>query len=230
MRHGGRGYVVYGALPAVSLFTLDVFGVETVSSMGSIPALIYADKEPWVPDESNRERFQFMERGYIHVYTGNGKGKTTAALGMSLRCICAGKRVFFGQFIKDWDYSELKAGKFLPDFEIIQFGCGCFIDRDPDEKDRMAAREGLARCDGVLRSGEYDLVVLDEVNVALFYGLFGVADVIEVLERRDPRVEVVLTGRYAPQEIIDAANLVTEMREVKHYYREGVEARAGIER
>ncbi|NLA99704.1 MAG: cob(I)yrinic acid a,c-diamide adenosyltransferase [Methanomicrobiales archaeon] len=172
----------------------------------------------------------FMERGYIHVYTGNGKGKTTAALGLSLRCVCAGKEVFFGQFIKDGDCSELSAGKLLPDFEIVQFGRGCFIDRNPDEKDRTTAREGLARCDRVLQSGEYDLVVLDEVNVALFYGLFGVVDVVEALERRDPRVEVVLTGRYAPQEIIDAADLVTEMREVKHYYHEGVEARAGIER
>jgi cob(I)alamin adenosyltransferase len=171
-----------------------------------------------------------MERGYVHVYTGNGKGKTTAALGISLRCVCAGKRVFFGQFIKDWEYSELKAEKLLPNFEIVQFGCGCFIDCDPGEKDLRAAREGLARCGRALQSGEYDLVVLDEVNVALFYGLFEVADVIEVLERREPGVEVVPTGRYAPQEIIDAADLVTEMREVKHYYREGVEARAGIER
>lgn len=170
-----------------------------------------------------------MERGYIHVYTGNGKGKTTAALGMSLRCICAGKRVFFGQFIKDWSYSELKAGEFLPDFEIVQFGRGCFISRDPTEEDRRAACEGLIRCSQALQSGEYDLVVLDEVNVALYYDLFGVADVIDILERRDPRTEVVLTGRYAPQEIIDVADLVTEMREIKHYFNEGVEARAGIE-
>lgn len=172
----------------------------------------------------------FMERGYIQVYTGNGKGKTTAALGMSLRCVCAGKKVFFGEFIKDRESSELKAGAFLPNFEIVQFGCGCFIDRDPEEEDFRAAREGLARCDRVLRSGEYGLVVLDEINVALFYGLLEAGDVIEVLGRRDCRVEVVLTGRYASQEVIDAADLVTEMREVKHYYHEGVEARPGIER
>jgi len=171
-----------------------------------------------------------VERGYIHVYTGNGKGKTTAALGISLRCVCAGKRVFFGQFIKDWEYSELRAEEILPNFEIVQFGCGCFIDRDPEEEDRRAAREGLARCDQALQSGEYDLVVLDEVNVALFYDLFEATDVIEVLKRRNPRVEVVLTGRYAPQEIIDAADLVTEMKEVKHYFNEGVGARMGIER
>jgi cob(I)alamin adenosyltransferase len=171
-----------------------------------------------------------MERGYIHIYTGNGKGKTTAALGLSLRCVCAGKRVFFGQFLKDWAYSELKAGALLPHFEIVQFGRGCFIDRDPDEEDVRAAREGLARFDEILQSGDYDLVVLDEVNVALSYGLFGVEDVIAVLERRDPRVEVVLTGRYAPQELIDCADLVTEMMEIKHYYHEGVGARTGIER
>jgi cob(I)alamin adenosyltransferase len=171
-----------------------------------------------------------MEQGYIHVYTGNGKGKTTAALGMSLRCVCAGKRVFFGQFLKDWQYSELKAGDLLPRFEIVQFGRGCFIDRDPVEEDYVAAREGLARFDEILQSGDYDLVVLDEVNVALSYGLFGVDEVIAVLERRDPGVEVVLTGRYAPQALIDCADLVTEMREIKHYYHEGVGARTGIER
>ncbi|HDR73889.1 MAG TPA: cob(I)yrinic acid a,c-diamide adenosyltransferase [Methanoculleus sp.] len=171
-----------------------------------------------------------MEQGYIQMYTGNGKGKTTAALGISLRCVCAGKRVFFGQFIKDWAYSELKAGELLPRFEIVQFGRGCFLDRDPDEEDVIAAREGFARCDAILQSGDYDLVVLDEVNVALHYGLFGVDEVIAVLERKNPRVEVVLTGRYAPQELIDCADLVTEMREVKHYYHEGVGAREGIER
>ncbi len=170
------------------------------------------------------------DRGYIHVYTGDGKGKTTAALGLSLRCVCAGKRVFFGQFIKDWEYSELRAGEFLPNFEIVQFGRGCFISRDSGEEDRRAALDGLSECDRALQSGEYDLVVLDEINVALFYGLLNAADVIEVLERRNPRVEVVLTGRYAPREIIYAADLVTEMKEVKHYFKEGVEARTGIER
>jgi cob(I)alamin adenosyltransferase len=170
-----------------------------------------------------------MDRGYVHIYTGNGKGKTTAALGMSLRCVCAGKRVFFGQFIKAWEYSELKAGDFLPNFEIVQFGNGCFIGREPEEEDYTAARKGLARCDEILQSGDHDLVVLDEVNVALSYGLFEVEEVIGVLERRDPGVEVVLTGRYAPQELIDIADLVTEMREIKHYYHEGIGARKGIE-
>jgi cob(I)alamin adenosyltransferase len=171
-----------------------------------------------------------MEQGYIQMYTGNGKGKTTAALGISLRCVCAGKRVFFGQFLKDWHYSELKAGELLPRFEIVQFGCGCFIDREPEEEDYRAARKGLARIDVILQSGDYDLVVLDEINVALHYGLLDAEEVIAVLKRRDPRVEVVLTGRYAPQELIDFADLVTEMREVKHYYHVGVEAREGIER
>ncbi len=170
-----------------------------------------------------------MERGYIHIYTGNGKGKTTAALGLSLRSVCAGRRVFFGQFIKDRECSELKAGTLLPNFEIVQFGHGYFIDREPEGEDYRAAREGLARCGRVLQSGEYDLVVLDEVNVALSYGLFGADDVIGVLEKRDRRVEAVLTGRHAPQELIDIADLVTEMREVKHYFREGIGPRKGIE-
>lgn len=168
--------------------------------------------------------------GFIQIYTGDGKGKTTAALGLSLRAICAGKRVFFGQFIKGMAYSELKAPGFLPNFEIVQFGRGCFIGNEPEEEDVRLAKVGLARCDAILRSGEYDVVVLDEVNVAIWYSLLSVDEVIEVVRRRAPHVEVVLTGRRAPAELIELADLVTEMREVKHYYHAGINAREGIER
>jgi cob(I)alamin adenosyltransferase len=168
--------------------------------------------------------------GFIQIYTGDGKGKTTAALGLSLRAICAGKRVFFGQFIKGMAYSELKASEFLPNFEIVQFGRGCFIWNEPDDDDVRLAKAGLLRCDEVLRSGEYDVVVLDEVNVAIWYSLLSVDEVIEVLRRRAPHVEVVLTGRRAPAELVELADLVTEMREIKHYYHAGIDAREGIER
>ncbi|WP_026894507.1 cob(I)yrinic acid a,c-diamide adenosyltransferase [Clostridiisalibacter paucivorans] len=170
-----------------------------------------------------------MDKGYIQIYTGNGKGKTTAALGLSLRAVCAGKKVFFGQFVKGMKYSEVKAEKILSGFEIRQFGRECFIYRDPEEEDKKIAKEGLAICKEILKKGEYDVVVLDEINIALYFKLFEVSDVIEALENRKPNVEVILTGRYAPKELIDMADLVTEMKEVKHYYNKGVKARKGIE-
>ncbi|WP_427338469.1 cob(I)yrinic acid a,c-diamide adenosyltransferase [Caloranaerobacter sp. DY30410] len=170
-----------------------------------------------------------MEKGYIHIYTGNGKGKTTAALGLALRAICAGKKVFFGQFVKGMKYSEVKAEEYLPNFEIHQFGENCFIYNDPTEEDIELAKKGLEICERVLNSGEYDVVVLDELNIALYYNLLSIERVLEILENRAEHVEVIITGRYAPKELIDIADLVTEMNEIKHYYTKGVMAREGIE-
>ena len=171
-----------------------------------------------------------MEKGYVHVYTGNGKGKTTAALGLSLRAVCAGKKVYFGQFIKGMKYSELESQKFLPNFEIHQFGRNCFIFNKPTEEDIRLAKEGLETCRKILSGGLYDIVVLDELNIATLYGLFTVEEVIEMLKNRAAHVEVVITGRYAESKLIEFADLVTEMKEVKHYYQEGVQARTGIEK
>ncbi len=170
-----------------------------------------------------------MEKGFIHVYTGNGKGKTTAAFGLALRAACAGKKVFIGQFVKGMKYSEVDAEKYLPNIEIHQLGRSCFIDRAPTDEDIRFAKEGLKQCTEALSSGENDLVILDELNIALFFKLFRLSDVLEMLSKRKPHVEVVITGRYAPQEIIDLADLVTEMREIKHYYQKGIMARKGIE-
>lgn len=170
-----------------------------------------------------------MEQGYIQVYTGNGKGKTTAALGLSLRAVCSGKKVYFGQFVKGMDYSELKAVQYLPNFEIHQFGRNCFIYDKPSKEDIRCAKEGLEECKNILKSGEYDLVVLDEINIAVFFELFSAEEVVNILKERSPKTEVVLTGRYAHPMIIEMADLVTEMKEVKHYYTEGVQARQGIE-
>ena len=170
-----------------------------------------------------------MDKGQIHIYTGNGKGKTTAALGLSLRAVCAGKKVFFGQFIKGMDYSELKAAEYLPRFEIRQFGRDCFIYNEHKEEDILAAREGLNICKEIIKNKDYDLVILDELNIALYYKLFPVEEVIEMLENRADKMEIVITGRYAPQKLIDLAHLVTEMKEIKHYYKNGLEARLGIE-
>lgn len=170
-----------------------------------------------------------MAKGYVHVYTGNGKGKTTAALGLAVRAVCAGKRVFFGQFVKGMEYSELKAVDFLPNFVIEQFGRGCFIHGEPGDEDIKAARSGLRKLKKVLEDGSYDLVVMDEINIALYFKLITPSEVIEAVNSRAEHVEVVLTGRYAPKEIIEIADLVTEMKEIKHYYQKGIIARKGIE-
>ncbi|MBU5254686.1 cob(I)yrinic acid a,c-diamide adenosyltransferase [Tissierella praeacuta] len=171
-----------------------------------------------------------MGKGYIHVYTGNGKGKTTAALGLSLRAIFAGKKVFFGQFIKGMDYSELESQRYLPNFKIQQFGRDCFIYNNPTDEDIRMAKEGLEICKRILNSHEYDIVVLDEINIATYYRLLDPDDIIDILKNRKPKIEVILTGRYADEKIIEFADLVTEMKEIKHYYYKGVEARKGIEK
>ncbi len=169
-------------------------------------------------------------KGYIHVYTGNGKGKTTAALGLALRAIGAGKKVFIGQFIKGKHYSEINTIKNnLKNIHIEQYGLDCFIVNDPVEKDFIAAQNGLKEMKEIILSGRYDLVVMDELNIALFYKLFGLDEVLEILKSKADHVELVITGRYAPKEIIEIADLVTEMTEVKHYFTKGIEARLGIE-
>ena len=160
-------------------------------------------------------------KGYIHVYTGNGKGKTTAAFGLAVRALCAGKSVYIGQFVKSMRYNETKIGQLFDQVKIEQLGRGCFIGKDPEAIDIRMARDGLTRCATLLESGEYDVVILDELTIDA---------VLNALNRRHPAVEVVVTGRYAPQELIDAADLVTEMREIKHYYTQGVLSRDGIDR
>lgn len=170
-----------------------------------------------------------MDKGYVHVYTGNGKGKTTAALGLSMRAACAGKKVFFGQFIKGMRYSELDCVNFVPGFEMEQLGRDCFIYNDPTEEDVKIACDGLERFRSILAEGKHDVVVMDELNIALYYKLFSVEEAIEVIKSRAEHVEVIITGRYAQEEIIELADLVTEMKEIKHYYTAGVEAREGIE-
>ncbi len=169
-------------------------------------------------------------KGYIQVYTGNGKGKTTAALGLALRAAAAGKKVFIGQFVKGMHYSELDLIPQLPGITLKQYGRGCFITREPTQADYDAAAKGFAEIRAILASGEYDVVILDEANIALYYGLIAFDALKEALLQRPDHVEVVITGRYAPQELIDLADLVTEMTEIKHYYQKGVEARTGIEK
>ncbi len=170
-----------------------------------------------------------MSKGFVHIYTGNGKGKTTAAFGLAVRAACSGKRVFIGQFVKDMKYNETKIENYLPLITVEQLGKGCFIDRLPTQEDKDAAGLALEKCSEILKEGKYELVILDEINIAIYYELFHVEAVIDALKNRDKRVEVVLTGRYAPDSLIAMADLVTEMKEVKHYYSQGVLSRDGID-
>ena len=171
------------------------------------------------------------QTGCVHVYTGDGKGKTTAALGLALRAAGAGLRVFIGQFIKGLAYSELKTLERHRDrITLRQFGRGCFIGRQPAGEDVEAAWRGLEVIERILQDGDYRVVILDEANVAVQCGLFAVQDLLRLIESKPAAVELVFTGRGAPPELIERADLVTEMREVKHYYRNGIMARLGIEK
>ena len=169
-------------------------------------------------------------KGYIHVYTGDGKGKTTAAFGLAVRALCAGKSVYVGQFVKSMAYHETKIAEMFDKLRIEQLGRGCFIREEPEQTDIRMAREGLDKCAALMAGGDYDVVILDELTIALHYGLLTVREVLEALDRRHPSAEIVITGRYAPQELIDRADLVTEMREIKHYYRQGVRSRDWIDK
>lgn len=170
-------------------------------------------------------------KGYVQVYTGEGKGKTTAAFGLALRAAGAGLRVFIAQFVKGLEYSELNALKRFDDLiELKQYGRGCFIFEKPEKDDITAAQKGLEELKHVISSGEYHVVILDEVNIATHYNLLSVEDLLELIRIKPEHVEIVITGRYADEKIIDRADLVTEMKEIKHYYSKGVEARKGIEK
>ncbi|MDC7224651.1 MAG: cob(I)yrinic acid a,c-diamide adenosyltransferase [Spirochaetales bacterium] len=171
------------------------------------------------------------EKGYIQVYTGNGKGKTTASLGLALRSAGAGYKVFIGQFLKTGDYSEIKALKRFDDLILIkQFGAPRFIKQKINEEDRLLAEKGIAELSTALESGEWDMVIAEELNVAVHLGVITLEDALYLISRKPENTELVITGRYAPQEILDRADLVTEMTEIKHYYKEGVAARTGIEK
>lgn len=172
-----------------------------------------------------------MRVGYVQIYTGDGKGKTTAALGLALRASGHGLRTYMGQFMKGHQYGELAALRDDPNITIEQSGDQHCIRREEVTAEHIAqASRGLERAREAMRSGDYQIIVLDEINVALWFGLLTVDEVLAFLAERPQNVEVVLTGRRAPAELIEVADLVTEMKEVKHYYQQGVAARDGIER
>jgi cob(I)alamin adenosyltransferase len=170
-------------------------------------------------------------KGYVQVYTGDGKGKTTAALGLSLRAAGAGLKVYIAQFLKKGDYSEIKALERLSDaITIEQFGLGRFIRNRPTEKEIHAAQQGLEKIKKMMASGTYDIIIVEEGNVAVSCGLFSIQDLIDLIDAKPATVELVITGRNAAPEIIRKADLVTEMKSIRHYFDKGVAARAGIEK
>lgn len=169
--------------------------------------------------------------GLVQVYTGNGKGKTTAALGLALRATGNGMRVYVGQFLKDFPYGELDAVRRLsPHVTLEQYGSDGWVHVDGvTSEQRAAALEGLARISEAMLCGEYDIVVADEINVALAFGVLTEEEVLELVDGRPPKVELVLTGRQASPVILERADLVTEMQAVRHPYQQGIAARRGIE-
>lgn len=172
-------------------------------------------------------------KGYIQVYTGNGKGKTTAAIGLAVRAAGHKEKTFIGQFLKGQDYGELHAVKNLsPLITIEQFGRKGFyhVTKDPDEEDIQSAKNGLDKCEKAMLSGKYRIIILDEINVTIYFNLLSEKDIHSFLDKKPKDVELVLTGRYAPDSFIKRADLVTEMKEVKHYYEKGIQARKGIEK
>ena len=169
-------------------------------------------------------------KGYVHVYTGNGKGKTTAAIGLAIRAAGAGMRVYIAQFVKGMHYSELGAlDRYADRITLKQYGRDCFIEKEPDQEDIQAARQGLEEVKGILASRDYQMVILDEANIATRYNLFSPDELIEVIRSKPESVELVITGRNADPKVVALADLVTEMKEIKHYYNRGVQARPGIE-
>jgi len=171
-----------------------------------------------------------MNEGRVQVYTGDGKGKTTAALGLVVRAAGHGMKSYVGQFMKGQAYGELAALANHPLITIEQYGSEGCIRRDQVKAEhRVQARRGLEAATAAMLSGRYDIVVLDEINVALWFELLSLAEVTDLVDRRPADAELILTGRRAPDEIIERADLVTEMREVKHYFERGISARAGIE-
>jgi cob(I)alamin adenosyltransferase len=172
-----------------------------------------------------------LDRGCVQVYTGNGKGKTTAALGLAFRAVGRGLRVCFFQFIKGGgQYGEhLLAKQLAPLLTIIQRGRPGWVNTKDITEDRKVAQDAFLEAKQLLVSGDYDLVVLDEINGSVGFGLIDVEQVLELISLKPAKVELVLTGRNAAEQVIEAADLVTEMREIKHYYAAGVPARTGIE-
>lgn len=173
---------------------------------------------------------QRERQGLLMVYTGDGKGKTTAAVGQAVRALGHGYRVFMLHFMKGRDYGEFLAARNIPGLTIVKAGRDEFVKRgDPEPLDVEMARKALKMAREAIQNGDYDLVVLDELNVAVNYGLLPLEEVLDILRNRPAGVDIILTGREAAPEIMALADLVSEVKEIKHHYASGVQSRKGIE-
>jgi len=170
-----------------------------------------------------------QRKGYVEIYTGKGKGKTTAALGVALRTLLAGGTVYFAEFIKGRKTAELALCDVFPAMTMVQFGDGEFLGPIISDEERKNAQEGLKKSLSAATSGNYDLVVLDEIFVAITYHLLTTEDVLDLIRKKNEYTEIILTGRNASEDLIQEADLVTNMQNIKHYFSKGVRAREGIE-
>ena len=173
-----------------------------------------------------------LSKGYVQIYTGDGKGKTTAALGQALRAAGSGLQSFIVQFMKNCPYGEIHSLSFLSDWITIeQYGNDRFVleRKLPADNDIMAAQKALLQARKAMVSEKYDIIILDEICVALHYNLVKLEEVFKLLSDKPKHVEIIMKGRYCPKELLEKADLVTEMKEIKHYYQDGVSARKGIE-
>jgi len=173
-----------------------------------------------------------LNQGFIQIYTGNGKGKSTAAIGQAVRAAGSGLKTYIAQFMKEYPYSELMSLKNLSQWITIeQFGGDDFVYKKelPGKEELDKAEQGLQNAKEKMLSNEYNIIILDEAIVAIYFKLIETNDLIKFIKAKPKNVELILTGRYCPEELIDLADLVTEMKEVKHYYQKGVTSRRGIE-
>jgi len=171
-----------------------------------------------------------LEKGFVHVYTGNGKGKTTAAIGLGIRATGEGLKVYMIQFMKGRRYSEIDALDHIQNFTVVQFGRDEFVSKkNPEQIDIDLARKGFEQAKKIINKGEHDVVILDEINVAVYYNLIPLNDVLQLLEEKPEKVELILTGRYASPEVVKQADIVSEILEIKHPYQNGIESRKGID-
>ena len=196
------------------------------SKKTSVPKAVKKKKSPAVKKPTIK-----TAKGLVIVITGNGKGKTTAAFGQALRAIGQGYKVFVLQFMKGRKYGEfIAAEKYLPHLTIRMSGLDSFVMRDnPAAIDIELAQKGLDMAKKVIKSGKYDMVILDEINVALDFKLIALTEVIELINNKPSNLDLILTGRYAPPEIIELADTVSEIKEIKHHYAAGIKDRVGIE-
>jgi len=173
-----------------------------------------------------------LEQGFIQIYTGNGKGKTTAAIGQAVRAAGFGLKTYIAQFMKEYPYNELNSLRHLSEWITIDQFCGdefVYKKKLPGKEELAKAKKGLQKATEKMLGGEYDLIILDEAIVAIYFKLIKTEELIEIIKLKPEKVELILTGRYCPDELIELADLVTEMKEVKHYYQKGIKSRKGIE-